>query len=144
MPSTIGLASLMLMISTSTVACCYNPIVLSVVNATLTPAPLIFGIQIKNMEFFRYLFQNNVFEYIILGFALLTLIYLVNFLCCFLFHFPHSQRFLQSFCPSDRDYLNKVLHQITVSLLSCLVVMCGRIGACIVFSFPLFRTCSCT
>lgn len=54
----------------------------------LTDADALFGQQFKNLEFFRYFWQYNVFLFTILGFALLTLIYLSIF-------------------PSDREHLNK-------------------------------------
>lgn len=45
--------------------------------ARLTDADVLFAGQIKYLEFFVYFFENNVFLYILLGWFLLTLIYLI-------------------------------------------------------------------
>lgn len=45
--------------------------------ARLTDADLIFGTQVRNLQFFRYFWQNNVFLYAMLFLAFLSLIYFV-------------------------------------------------------------------
>ena len=62
--------------------------------ARLTDADVIFGSQVRNLQFFRLFFQNNVFLYAMLIITFLALIYFVRWNPCFATRCPAISRAL--------------------------------------------------